>query len=197
MSSAELNKNKKIRTMETVVQSVLILILMILVILLMSEIGRLQGTARVINYAGLVRGATQREVKLEITGYQNDELIQYLDDILNGLKYGDGNYNLITLDDTDYNKKLDAQIEYWGNLKRQIRKVRELGYEDTDIVEVSETYFDMADETVFRADGRKNSRTGDSICGGYADFSDLNDNADGFGSPDNQKEQDFRAESLY
>ena len=98
MSSAELNKNKKIRTMETVVQSVLILILMILVILLMSEIGRLQGTARVINYAGLVRGATQREVKLEITGYQNDELIQYLDDILNGLKYGDGNYNLITLD---------------------------------------------------------------------------------------------------
>ncbi|MFQ9897095.1 MAG: hypothetical protein ACLRWA_13360 [Lachnospira sp.] len=118
MSSAELNKNKKIRTMETVVQSVLILILMILVILLMSEIGRLQGTARVINYAGLVRGATQREVKLEITGYQNDELIQYLDDILNGLKYGDGNYNLITLDDTDYNKKLDAQIEYWGNLKK-------------------------------------------------------------------------------
>ena len=84
--------------METVVQSVLILILMILVILLMSEIGRLQGTARVINYAGLVRGATQREVKLEITGYQNDELIEYLDDILNGLKYGDGNYNLITLD---------------------------------------------------------------------------------------------------
>ena len=189
--------------METVVQSVLILILMILVILLMSEIGRLQGTARVINYAGLVRGATQREVKLEITGYQNDELIEYLDDILNGLKYGDGNYNLITLDDTDYNKKLDAQIEYWGNLKRQIRKVRELGYEDTDIVEVSETYFDMADETVFAAENysvqtdRKNSRTGDSICGGYADFSDLNDNADGFGSPDNQKEQDFRAESLY
>ena len=138
--------------METVVQSVLILILMILVILLMSEIDRLQGTARVINYAGLVRGATQREVKLEITGYQNDELIQYLDDILNGLKYGDGNYNLITLDDTDYNKKLDAQIEYWENLKRQIRKVRELGYEDTDIVEVSETYFDMADETVFAAE---------------------------------------------
>lgn len=152
MGSAELNKNKKIRTMGTVVQSVLILILMILVILLMSEIGTLQGTARVINYAGLVRGATQREVKLEITGYQNDELIQYLDDILNGLKYGDGNYNLITLDDTDYNKKLDAQIEYWGNLKRQIRKVRELGYEDTDIVEVSETYFDMADETVFAAE---------------------------------------------
>ena len=30
--------------------------------------------------------------------------------------------------------------------------MRELGYEDTDIVEVSETYFDMADETVFAAE---------------------------------------------
>ena len=65
MSSAELNKNKKIRTMGTVVQSVLILILMILVILLMSEIGRLQGTARVINYAGLVRRSEERRVGKE------------------------------------------------------------------------------------------------------------------------------------
>ena len=38
------------------------------------------------NCAGLVRGATQREVKLEITGSQNDELIKYLDDILSGIK---------------------------------------------------------------------------------------------------------------
>ena len=84
----------------------------------MSEIGRLQGTARVINYAGLARGATQREVKLEITGYQNDELIQYLDDILNGLKYGDGNYNLITLDDTDYNREAGCTDRVLGKFKK-------------------------------------------------------------------------------
>ena len=33
----------------------------------MEQINQIQGTARVINYAGLVRGATQRLVKLEIT----------------------------------------------------------------------------------------------------------------------------------
>ena len=71
--------------------------MVILVIFMMIQINRLQGTARVINYAGLVRGATQREVKLEITGSQNDELIKYLDDILSGLKYRDGNYDLIKL----------------------------------------------------------------------------------------------------
>lgn len=34
---------------------------------------------------GLVRGATQRMVKLEITGTQNNDLIAYLDDVLSGL----------------------------------------------------------------------------------------------------------------
>ena len=75
-------KNKKSRNIIGIIQSCLIFALVILVIFMMIQINRLQGTARVINYAGLVRGATQREVKLEITGSQNDELIKYLDDIL-------------------------------------------------------------------------------------------------------------------
>ena len=56
----------------SILQSCLVLILVILVALMMVEIGNLKGTARVINYAGLVRGATQRAVKLEITGTRND-----------------------------------------------------------------------------------------------------------------------------
>ena len=47
--------------------------------MIMVQITRLQGTARVINYAGLVRGAMQRMVKLEITGSRRDELIKYQD----------------------------------------------------------------------------------------------------------------------
>ena len=57
--------------------------------MIMVQITRLQGTARVINYAGLVRGAAQRMVKLEITGSRSNELIKYLDDILSGLRYQD------------------------------------------------------------------------------------------------------------
>jgi hypothetical protein len=52
----------------------------LLVANMMVEIKNLQGTARVINYAGLVRGATQRVVKLEVIGNSDDELIEYLDD---------------------------------------------------------------------------------------------------------------------
>ena len=145
-------KNKKSRNIIGIIQSCLIFALVILVIFMMIQINRLQGTARVINYAGLVRGATQREVKLEITGSQNDELIKYLDDILSGLKYQDGNYDLVKLQDKEYQDKLQVQIDYWNKIKKEIEAVRSSGYENTDIVNMSETYFKMADDTVSAAE---------------------------------------------
>ena len=145
-------KNKKSRNIIGIIQSCLIFALVILVIFMMIQINRLQGTARVINYAGLVRGATQREVKLEITGSQNDELIKYLDDILSGLKYQDGNYDLVKLRDKEYQDKLQVQIDYWNKIKKEIEAVRSSGYENTDIVNMSETYFKMADDTVSAAE---------------------------------------------
>ena len=102
--------------------------------MMMIQIDDLQGSARVINYAGLVRGATQREIKLEITGMQNDELIQYLDDIISGLRYQDGHYDLIRLKDEAYQEKLDIQSAYWEQLKEEIAVVRQKGYENTNIV---------------------------------------------------------------
>lgn len=144
--------NKKSRNIIGIIQSCLIFALVILVIFMMIQINRLQGTARVINYAGLVRGATQREVKLEITGSQNDELIKYLDDILSGLKYQDGNYDLVKLQDKEYQDKLQVQIDYWNKIKKEIEAVRSNGYENTDIVNMSETYFKMADDTVSAAE---------------------------------------------
>ena len=137
---------------QTVVKSVLILLLVALVGVMMLQIERLQGTARVINYAGLVRGATQREVKLEVTGNENDELIQYLDDILSGLKYADGHYDLIRLDDDNYQQRLDVQIALWQKLKAEILQVRKVGWASTDIVALSEEYFSLADDTVSAAE---------------------------------------------
>lgn len=137
---------------KAIAKSTLIVVLIFLVMAMMFQINQLQGTARVINYAGLVRGATQREVKLEITRNPNDELITYLDDILSGLKYEDGHYDLISLNDKDYQKKLDVQIAYWHKLKDEIEEVRTQSYQNTDIVEMSETYFQLADETVAAAE---------------------------------------------
>ena len=143
---------KKSKNIIGIIQSCLILLLIVLIIFIMVNISRLQGTARVINYAGLVRGATQREVKLEITGNQNDELIKYLDDIIDDLKYKDGQYNLVNLRDNEYHDKLQILSDYWEELKKEIKAVREVGYQNTDIVKMSEIYFKMADETVSAAE---------------------------------------------
>ena len=143
---------KKSKNIVGIIQSCLILILIVLIIFIMVNISRLQGTARVINYAGLVRGATQREVKLEITENQNDELIKYLDDILNDLKYQNGQYNLVDLQDKEYHDKLQILSDYWEELKKEIKAVREAGCQNTDIVNMSEIYFKMADETVSAAE---------------------------------------------
>ena len=144
--------DKKSKNIIGIIQSCLILVLVILIIFMMIQISWLQGTARVINYAGLVRGATQREVKLEITENRNEELMKYLDDILSGLRYQDGHYELVKLYDKEYQEKLKIQSDYWGKLKKEIEAVRSGGYENTDIVNMSEIYFKMADETVFAAE---------------------------------------------
>ena len=95
----------------------LMLILIVVVFLMMLQISYLQGTARVINYAGIVRGATQREVKLEIAGHQNDALSERLDSILTELKSGEGSNQLVSLQDKEYQHHLDVQIAYWEELK--------------------------------------------------------------------------------
>ena len=63
----EIKKRDKVRKISTVIETILITILVVFVVAMMIMINNLQGTARVVNYAGLVRGATQRAVKLEIT----------------------------------------------------------------------------------------------------------------------------------
>ena len=148
-------KNKQVpkwKMINTIAQTFMILILIAAVVMMMLQISQLQGTARVINYAGLVRGATQREVKLEISGQPNDTLIAQLDDIISGLKYEKGSYHLISLDDGEYHRCLDVQMEYWESLKNEIAKVRSRGYESTDIVAMSEMYFQLADKTVSAAE---------------------------------------------
>ena len=75
-----------------------------------------------------------------------------MDDIFLGLRYQDGHYDLVKLNDEEYQEKLQIQSDYWDKLKTEIRAVRNKGYENTDIVNMSEIYFTMADETVSAAE---------------------------------------------
>lgn len=133
-------------------EPLLILTLSILIFATIYNIYLLQGTARVVNYTGLVRGATQRAVKLEIAEKPNDANIQYLDSILEGLQNGGGKYDLVVLEDATYQKDLNDLANYWLDLKKEIAKGRKEYYGNTELLVMSESYFWLADQVVSDAE---------------------------------------------
>lgn len=133
-------------------QAALIMVLAVFIGFTVWNIHLLQGTARVVNYAGIARGATQRLVKLEIAGFPDDKLEHSLDVILEELRDGGSVNDLVALDDDHYQNCLENQTEYWGVLKDQIRIVRKTSVENSRIIAVSEKYFGLADDTVGAAE---------------------------------------------
>ena len=126
--------------------TVLTIILIILFFGIMSMVSDLQGTARVVNYAGLVRGETQRVIKLEVSMEPDDEMIATVEAIINGLRYGSDELDLVRLEDTEFQEKMDELAAYFNELKEEITKVRQKGYEQTEIIGMSEKFFRMCDE---------------------------------------------------
>lgn len=115
------------------------------------SIYNLQGNARVINYAGVVRGATQRLVKEELQGQTDDALIARLDSILEELATGQGEDGLSRLKDDTYQELLASMREQWKDLKEEIMKVRQ-GEETEPLFLLSEDFFQLADRTVTAAE---------------------------------------------
>ncbi len=105
---------------EKIAQGILLIVLITLTIFMMSDVKKIQGNARVINYAGIIRGATQREIKLEISGNENDVLIKYLDDIFYGFDKWWWKVSTTTLNDQHYQKKLTELHTSWLSLKDEI-----------------------------------------------------------------------------
>ena len=125
---------------------VLTCVLIILFFGIMSLVGKIQGTARVVNYAGLVRGKTQRIIKLEDAGQPQDSMIADIDAFITGLRYGSKELNLVRLNDRDFQNKMTDLAGQFEDLKSEILKVRENGYENTQIIEKSESFFNTCDE---------------------------------------------------
>ena len=141
--------NKKKKKQSGVIQAgigVLTVILVILILVMMSLVSGIQGTARVVNYAGLVRGKTQRMVKMENAGRPQDGMLADVESFINGLRYGSDELNLVKLDDKAFQNKMEELDEYFQSLKQEVMLVREKGYENTDIIYKSEHFFEICDE---------------------------------------------------
>ena len=134
-----------------IIPIILAVALFITGLLSVFSIHGLQGNARIINYAGVVRGATQRLVKQELNGQPNDALITKLDGILTELATGEGENGLDRLRDEPFQQLLSQMLGQWATIKDTILQVRQ-GADGALLYEQSEDYFTLADQTVSAAE---------------------------------------------
>lgn len=126
-------------------------IISVKVIHLISDYGTL------INYIGIVRGASQRVIKLETNGVEDDTLIDYVDGILHELITGEGQYGLIVTSNREYNDSLFRLQDKWREIKDEIFRVR-AGEPAKQLVTDSEELFKVANDTVFAMENYLNLR---------------------------------------
>ena len=114
------NTGKKLTYVSRVCMTVLTTVLIVLFFCIMSLVGKIQGTARVVNYAGLVRGMTQRIVKLEISGQPQDGMLADIDAFIDGLRFGSDELNLVRLNNDAFQSKMQELDDYFQALKQEI-----------------------------------------------------------------------------
>lgn len=136
---------------EWILESILIIVLIILTTLMFIRVDKIQGTARVVNYAGIIRGGTQRLVKLELLNQPNDELLNYLNEILNGLENGGSSFNLIEINSQEYQTNLQKVSDFWQDLQATIIEFRQNPNQEK-LLAMSETYFILANNLVASAE---------------------------------------------
>ncbi len=108
--------------------------------------------SRVVNYTGIVRGATQRLVKLELSAQPNDKLVARLDQIINGLINGDNELSLPMAKDPAYLAKMQEVEVSWAKLKTTIKQVRADDSNASNLITRSEDYFELTNEAVSAAE---------------------------------------------
>ncbi len=112
--------------------------------------------AEVINQSGVVRGATQRSVKLELANNPDDELIATLDNLIEGLINGSEELNLPEATDPAYIAAMQEAQAQWNRVKGIIQQVRSnptdsnrqlLTQESEKLFELTNTAVNLAEES--------------------------------------------------
>ena len=144
---------KKLNSFLTqILPKILSLVLVVLVFFSMIDSKLIQGSARVMNYAGFVRGESQRIVKLSFLGFSCDEQLSEIEAILNELRTGIGDHNLPPLQSVQFQKNISVLTRYMQTLRDELDLLKTSVPEDTNILEVSERFFSLADAAVTSAE---------------------------------------------
>jgi methyl-accepting chemotaxis protein len=108
--------------------------------------------SKVVNFAGIVRGGTQRLVKLELAGQPSDRLIESQNKLVRGLIDGDSTLGLPAATDPEFIDRMRLVASAWQDLKEKIVNVRQNSQNRAELLAASEKYFELANNAVFAAE---------------------------------------------
>lgn len=146
------NSEKNTYSLSHIVIAVLAVVLMGLIVWMMVIVSNIQGSARVVNYAGLVRGTTQRMVKLEMAGEPQDKMCREIEVYIQGLREGDASLSLVRLSDPDFQDKMKELSGYYLQVKQEIIHLRRTGKADSYLIAATEQFFAICDEATALAE---------------------------------------------
>lgn len=114
------------------------------------QLDKMQMDGTVINSSGIVRGATQRLVKLELADHPNDELINKVESIIEGLLNGSDALGLPVAKDAAYIAEMTKVQNEWASLKTTIIEVRKSN-DNEKLLNESEAFFATTNTAVAAA----------------------------------------------
>ena len=115
------SKDSKISKIVRMLMMLLTVILIALFLTIMILVSKIQGTARVVNYAGLVRGKTQQIIKLEDAKEPQDDMIASVASFIEGLRYGSDELDLaMTAQSAEESKESCGQARMNGYISKPV-----------------------------------------------------------------------------
>jgi signal transduction histidine kinase len=155
----------------------------VLVILLFIGVGffsvtyilEMSGNARIVNYAGIVRGGSQKLFKMETFAYytdpeldleKRDKLTARLDNIIDCLMHGGlvvaDNKELIKMHDPAFQEDMVKIRASFDIIKTEIGEVRN-GKSPSELYALTESYFELCDRTVGDSENYSQAQVNRSI----------------------------------
>jgi methyl-accepting chemotaxis protein len=117
-----------------------------------SGINALKDDTKVVNAAGVVRGGSQRFVKLELAGKPDDELTAKIDSTLVGLVKGDSAMGITAADSKEFLASLTTLQTAWNKLKSTAIAHRSNPKLAIQLLAESDDFFKLSNEAVTLAE---------------------------------------------
>lgn len=115
------------------------------------KVNDMRGDAKVVNVSGIVRGATQRLMKLELAGKPSDKLITTIEGHMTSLTDGNSEAGIPKAKDKDYIEKMEILKKKFAVLKQEIMNVRQ-GANGQKLIDLSEDFFESSNKAVKAAE---------------------------------------------